>query len=549
MEEGLKEPLEIVERTLSAAAEVSRQPRFETGEVYQSVLRWVTDASMQEPTYGSDSRKRDTWLRRFWRREPHLAGVLDSVTAIDKNRSWTLTGGRNQVARYQRVLRDVEGGQGWRFFASEQSLAYYTSDIGAITEVGRDGEDGPLRSLFHVDSTRCRLLGNPEEPLEYQPVRSIGGVQRWKDGDFFRCVSLPDGDEETFGLGYCAVSRCLELAKLMVAVYQHDLEKLGTHAPKGLLLLRNISERQWNDAMTVREATLRNREQEYYGGVSVLAGMGPDEVDAKLVALSQLPDSFDLAVFTEQLMYGYALCFGYDPIEFWPVNSGALGRGRETEIQHKKATGKGGMDFANTFQDHLQRELPEALAFVYEERDQTGHLLEAEVSLAWANVANVLYQNGMGILTQEQVKSLLVDKGIIPSAWTETEEDVQAEAGDDGLEKDRLLQNPAVQRAVHEYADEPIVRYRWPQQRVEVLWERGAEAIPRTWRVMGGRKSVGAGLVPARRISRADDGVLFEDGDVVITDADVQRAIRVGGERMGAEYLSLMDNEPIEEAQ
>lgn len=544
MDNGLKEPLEIVERALSAAAEVSRQPRFEPGEVYQSVLRWVTNASLQEPPYVADSRKRDSWLRRFWRTEPHLAGVLDSVTAIDKNRSWTLTGGRNQVARYQRVLRESEGGQGWRYFASEQSLSYYTADIGAIAEVGRDGEDGPLRALFHVDSARCRLVGNPEQPLEYRPARSVGDVQRWGDGDFFRCVSLPDGDEELFGLGYCALSRCLELAKLMVAVYQHDLEKLGAHAPKGLLLLRNISQNQWNDAMTVRDATLNNREQQFYGAVSVLASMGPDEIDAKLVALSQLPDGFDLEVFTNQLMYGYALCFGYDPIEFWPVDSGALGRGRETEIQHKKATGKGGMDFALTFQDHLQRELPEALAFVYEERDQTGHLLEAEVAMAWANVANVLYQNGVGILTQEQVKSLLVDKGIIPSAWTETEEDVQAEAGDDGIEKDRLLQNPAVQRAVMAYADEPIVRYRWPDNRVEVLWERGADAIPRTWRVMGKRKSERAKERKNERISRADD-VLFEDGDVLITEADVQRAIRVGGERMGDAYLSLMDNEPI----
>lgn len=546
MDNVLRDGLEIVERALSDAVDASRQPRFEPGEVYQSVLRWVTDASLQEPAYSSDSRKRDAWLRRFWRKEPHLAGVLDSVTAIDKNRSWTLTGGRNQVARYQRVLRDVEGGQGWRYFASAQSLSYYTADIGAICEVGRDGEGGPLRSLFHVDSARCRLLGNPEKPLEYKPARMGGEVQRWQAGDFFRSVSMPDGDEELFGLGFCALSRSLELAKLMVAVYQHDLEKLGAHAPKGLLLLRNISESQWNDAMTVREATLSNREQQFFGGVSVLASMGPDEVDAKLVALSQLPDGFDLATFTEQLMYGYALCFGYDPIEFWPVNSGALGRGRETEIQHKKATGKGGMDFANSFQDHLQRELPEALAFIYEERDQTGHLLDAEVSLAWANVANVLYQNGTGILTQEQVKSLLVDKGIIPSAWTETEEDVQAEAGDDGLEKDRLLQNPAVQRAVHEYADEPIVRYRWPDQRVEVLWERGADAIPRTWRVMGkeGKRQKANGQ---RVISRAEDGVFFEDGDVLITEADVTRAIRVGRERMGDAYASLLDNDPITE--
>ncbi len=51
---------------------------------------------------------------------------------------------------------------------------------------------------------------------------------------------------------------------------------------------------------------------------------------------------------------------------------------------------------------------------------------------------------------------------------------------------------------------------------------------------------------PARLITQKEEGeILFEEGDVVITEADVARAIRVGGERMGADYQSLMDNEPI----
>ena len=104
MNEGLKQPLEIVERALSDAVDASRQPRFEPGEVYQSVLRWVTDASLQEPAYSSDSRKRDAWLRRFWRKEPHLAGVLERLTAIDKNAIWTPTGDRKHDALYKRVV-------------------------------------------------------------------------------------------------------------------------------------------------------------------------------------------------------------------------------------------------------------------------------------------------------------------------------------------------------------------------------------------------------------------------------------------------------------
>ena len=59
--------------------------------------------------------------------------------------------------------------------------------------------------------------------------------------------------------------------------------------------------------------------------VEVIASGGMEQADAKLVALSQLPTGFDREVFTDQLMYGYSLVFGFDPTEFWPVNAGALG--------------------------------------------------------------------------------------------------------------------------------------------------------------------------------------------------------------------------------
>ena len=549
MDSETKQALDGVDGAIQRAKSdnVSRQPRFDPEQTYYATLRWLQDATLDEPEYVADSRKRDGWLRRFWRAESHLAGVVNSVVAIDKNRSWTLIGGRNQVNRYNAILRDAENGQGWRHFTSQQALAYYTADIGAISEIGRDGEGGPLRALYTVDQVRCKLTGNVAYPLEYKPARGLGKAQKWKQDEFFRCVSLPDSDEELLGLGYCAVSRCLELAKLMVAVYQHDQEKLGARAPKGLLLLKGIAQKQWEAAMEVRTASLNNAEQEYFGAVAILASTGPDEIDAKLVALSQLPDGFDLKTFTDLLMYGYALAFGYDPIEFWPVAAGALGRGRETEIQHRKATGKGGMEFALALQDQLQRELPDTLSFEFEQRDASGEMLDAAVAKAWADVADVLYQKGEGILDREQVKSLLAERGVIPPEWTALEEDSVATAEDDRTDRQRLLESPQVQRSILRYPNEPIVRYRWPQNRIETLWERGVEAIPRSWQVEGQAKGKKERQKAVRRAE--GDDILFEEGEVVITEDDVTRAIQTGRERMGEDYASLLDNEPILEGE
>ena len=520
-------------------ATLSRQPRFAAGdrqEFFGSVLKWLRRAEMEEPPYQADSRPRDAWLRDFWRREPHLAGVLHSVVAIDQNRHWTLTGGRNQVRRYTEILQQAENGAGWRHYAGLQALSYYTADIGAITEIGREGRYGPLRALFHVDPARCRLTGKADRPLAYDKTK-----QAWRPEDFFRMASLASTDEEMYGLGLCGVSRALELAKLMAGVYEHSLEKLGSRAPKGLLLLKGISQEQWKEAMTSREAALEGLERDYYGAVAVLASMGMDDMDAKLVALSQLPDGFDLKTWTDLTMYGFALCFGYDPIEFWPVQAGSLGRGRETEIQHMKATGKGAASFMRSHQDQLQMRLPPSLLFEYEQRDQTGLLLEADVTQAWATVAKTLYEQGMGVLTRQQAMSVLAEQGVIPREWTTLEED--AEASDTGEmdlgageqeERQRLLETEPVQRAIARFPDEPIVRYEWPRGRMTMLWRRGDEAVARRRRAVS----------PPPLVQRQDD-VLYQGDDFTVTENDVEQAIRAARERVGDEFGDLLEARPL----
>jgi len=509
MERNVREAVERVERAIEAAK--SKQPRFknnrfEAESFFSSVLRWVGWAAEEEPPYSPDSRRRDTWLSTFWRREPHLAGVLSSVNAIDANRGWHLIGGRNQVSRYTDILRHAEDGAGWRQYISLQSTAYYTTDIGALTETGRDGPNGPLRALYHLDSTKCWLTGNRQGPLRYHKTRDP-----WTYDDFFRVVSMRNIMEEYNGLGFCATSRILDLSKIMLAVYSHELEMLGARAPKGLLLLQNISEGQWQEAMKARDAALDSKMRQYYDSVAVLAQEGVDSVDAKLVALSQLPQGFDLEVFTNLLMYAYALAFGYDPIEFWPVLAGQLGRGRETDIQHRKGTGKGGLNFMLAFQEQLQQQLPETLHFEFEQRDQEGVLLDAKVGQAYADLVTTLYggkatrvpgpsgeeggntrpvlDSSGGVISREEARSMLATAGVIPAAWTEMLEDTIATDAanpeeqrerEEQQKKEQLMENEAVRRAVFQFPNEPIVRYSWPTGRTEILFNQGKEALQRT---------------------------------------------------------------------
>lgn len=515
MNKNVRDGLERIERALEKAN--SKQPRFkqnefEPGAFFSSTLRWVTQAQDTEPEYRPDNRIRDRWLATFWQREPHLAGVLSSVNAIDSNRGWVMIGGRNQVARYTSVLHGAEDGAGWRQYISQQSLAYYTADIGALTETGRDGKNGPLRAIYNLDPTKCRLTGDRKAPLQYDKTK-----KPWSEDDFFRLVSMRSVLEEYYGLGFCAVSRVLDLVKIMLAVYTHENEMLGARAPKGLLLLQNVSENQWKEAMKARDASLDSDMRRYYNAVAVIAQEGVDSIDAKLIALSQLPEGFDIEVFTNLLMYAYALCIGYDPIEFWPVLAGQLGRGRETDIQHRKGTGKGGLNFMLAFQEQLQEQLPETVHFEFEQRDQEGVLLDAQVGQAWADLVMTLYggkksvapgpsgpaggdgtptdttvAQKAGVITLEEARSLLATAGVIPASWTSMTEDVMATDASpqsDGRElemrkkREIIMENETVRRAAFQFPDEPIIRYHWQpgtRGRTEVLFERGSQAFERT---------------------------------------------------------------------
>lgn len=528
----------------AAQAEIERavkssQPRIAAPKdpeaFWASTMTWLqTD---EPPPYAVDSRKRDAWLRAFWPREPHLAGVLNSSCLIDSNRGWSLVGGRNQVRRYADILHNIERGKGWRFSTRKGALSFRTSDLGAVYEIGREGSDGPLATLWNVDPVRCKLAAGGDSVLYYPPR---GPRQEWDENKFFRIGSMISTDETYNDLGYCALSRAVELARTMIAVYQHDQEQLGSRAPKGLLLLKNISESMWTSTMKSRDAQLDSYERMYYGGVAVFASAGLDDIDAKLIALSTLPAGFDKKTFMDLTMFGYALCFGYDPNEFWPVQSGALGRGRESEIQHQKATGKGVMDFTTEFQECIQRLLPRTIEFEFDERDDDGELRAAEVNQAKVNVIKAMYetglQQGVPMIQQWQAQQLLAAEGMIPPEWTAQEEDVTADDADPFNDEKRaraIALAEHVQRAAFEFPAEPIIEYTYRAGRAseKIIFDNARHLerfVTRTRR---------------RTVKRADDSaVLYESGEVKITVADVDRAIADGGKNIGLDWLQAVTN-------
>lgn len=427
------------EKARSIDAEIhSVQPRFtQKMNQFGSFMGWQSVAELEIPSYGPGqaAKMRNEILSSFWKVEPHIAGVVNSVVNLDKNRGWDLVGPKRQVNRYRDILlHNVEGNRGWRQFASMQSQSYWTTDIGYVAEVEREGDGGPMRNLYHVDPTRCYFTGSWETPLSYTPIN--GREQYWYESDYIQSASLPDIRERYAGLGYCALSRSVEVIKVLYMIYQHDQEMLGARAPKGLLLLHNVSEDQWQQALKLRTVELDSLDRKYFSGVMTLASSGLDQIQAQLIALSQLPVGFDPEGFTALSMFAIALCFGYDPSQFWPVQSGALGRGRETEIQHREATAKGGLDWALSYQREIQSVLPPTISFSMEQRNVEGEKMDADLNNTHAKMVSLLYETGLKqgypllgktiMEARQRALVMLADRGVISPDWADIENESQA---------------------------------------------------------------------------------------------------------------------------
>jgi hypothetical protein len=389
--------------------------------------------------------------------------------------------------------------------------------MGGLLEIGRDGIDGPMRAMYSMDPARCVLSGDISHPLTYYPPQ--GRLAKMREDDYMRVSSMPSTDERFKGLGYCAVSRCLELAKTMIAIYECNNEQLGAKAPTGLLLLNGISQKMWIDAMSARDVDLEGKDAQYFSSVAVLASAAAT-VEAKLVALRNLPAQFDMREWMDMLMYGYALCFGYDPSEFWPVQFGAIGRGTETEVQHEKATGKGRLDCVLGIQEQLQEQLPDSIELLFDQRDEKGDLLHAEVDAAWAAVTDKLLEKGQ--ITVPESRVLLAEQGVIPRTWAPTPDvestdlsdaDKDAEVVDPNTVKpvdaappaedvtkqqrmmrDVLLSMPRVLSAIDKYPEEPLVEYSYPEHRIRILAQRADELIRPVVHVVPEKKGLWARL-------------------------------------------------------
>lgn len=553
----------------------SKQPRYSPksdGAFYSSIQQWVRKSHLEEPVYQTDTRRRDAWLQQFWRLEPHLAGVLGSVVSIDQNRGWSMIGGKTLVRHFTDILNDADEGVGWREHAGMAALAYYSCDLGSVIEVGRtdpDPEVASLAALYSVDPTRCRAIRRHAPnvtsvpSLDYFPSimsKDATTRQEWYSYDYMKLSPLPQIEEKMNGIGFSAVSRCLDLAKIMIGVFEHDLEMLRVAPPSGFLTVSGIGMDQFQDALAMRKEERKNNNLQYASDLVYLVS-DTGNIDLKLTALSSLPANFSMEDFVQILMLGYALCLGYDASEFYSIKYSPLtNAGTATKVQSQKATAKGELNFVLAYQSALQRWLPPTITMEFDERSDEGDKLRADIAAVQASTAATL--TGAGIFTPEISLDFLVENKTITQDLADialqslkkqqksdkkaADQQAQAmadaaaqqadQATADSTTKDttnsakvkearrRAREDGRVIRCAELYPHEQIIsRDRWGREMV--LFDSGAEMLQRH----------SFPVIPIRR-----DAVYYEKDGVEITKSDLDEAAKFADDLIGDDFVNLL---------
>ncbi|MBU0847117.1 hypothetical protein KKH23_07995 [Patescibacteria group bacterium] len=406
------------QKSLPPPSSLSKQERFDKhGPNYEDsyeVIRWISNRSDNLPAYGSQARQE--YLREFWKAEAILSGAVYSSTAKILGLGWTVSGGRNLTIKYSNILREADGSN-WTNFLSKFLQDYLTTDRGAFIELGYRFKGGPVEGIFNLDSIVCRDTGNYNYPVKYET--NEGDWHTLPREAVIHAASMPSPANRHNNEGYCAVSRAIQAARILILLATYEQEKLSDLPPNGIAAVTGLSPRQFKDALRMWKDERMNKGDAVYPGILWLIGNpgpggGPGKVSIDLTSFSGLPDQFDKKVTVDIYAKTLALAFGVDVNEFWQIEH--VGATKASAwIQAQKAKGK----FPAVIISLLERAinlkvLPPGVVFKFQLQDDEDKLGEAELHRAMIDNIMAMRIGDKPPITEDEARQLLVINGILP---------------------------------------------------------------------------------------------------------------------------------------
>jgi len=311
-----------------------------------SILGWISSQGGTLPPWYSKAR--DAALSKIWRGNNHLAtaiyntqaklvGIPPRVVARDPSNSDHV----QQAEELTYILQVTpDFGKSWVYSYSKFVLDYLTSDNGAFFEVIGFGEpDGPIVgmpiSIRHLDSYRCTRTGNAEFPVLY---RGEDGKQyKLHNTRVIYMSQMPSPKAEMHGIGFCSVSRCVEIARTLEDMVRYKQEKLGSRPANQILVGKGITAEQIFTAIARQQEEADNQGLLRYAR-TVAIGSDNEHIGLEKIDLNEL-GPFDETDSTNLSMYAIASAMGMDADEIWPT-LGSGGSKVDSNIRRMRSRGR-----------------------------------------------------------------------------------------------------------------------------------------------------------------------------------------------------------------
>ena len=408
----------VMQQTLEAS--VRDEPQVNS----LGVLGWLIETGGTIPPWWSI--RRDAELRRITLKSDHLMGAVYAMISKIVTIPFEVIPRDKTISRHSAqaeerthcLLEDSEYLKGWNVLLTKFLLDHYTQDNGGFMQiVGGGAPDGPIIGwpfgLVHMDAARMQRTNSPEYPCIYTDAHG----QRYKV-HYTRVIemsSLPSANILMNGVGYCAISRCINVAQNLIDIATYEQEKLGSRPARTMLVGEYISTADIRKAF---ELAGDSADQARLTRFARTVAVGNPTAATKInrIDLASVPDGFNKDESTELGICAIALAFGVDMREFWPATTTGATKS-DAEMQHQKAKGKWGEILQRLQRVINQKFLPPQLEFRFDYHTEEDNQVHAQVEYNLAQSAEM--NLGDGALTTRIVREKWLDSGNLTDAQFE----------------------------------------------------------------------------------------------------------------------------------
>jgi hypothetical protein len=380
------------------------------------------------------SKRRDMELKSFMRTSDHISGAVynfvSKMTAIPvriEARDKSIKTHVEMAKTYQDLLNNAsQFGAGWSELYGKFVEDLVTQDNGAFIEVIGPGDPtGPITgmplSLANLDASRCNRTGNAVYPVIYEGMD--GKLYKLHYTRVIFASQLPSSKLEMFGVGYCALSRCVNAAQNLIDISVYKQEKLGSRPPRQLIITGGgLDPEDLQLAVRMAEQTANNVGLSRFAKTVVAGNRNLEKPNAQIIELAKTPDGFDEKESTVLGMAVVSLAFGMDARELFPgMESGASKA--DALIQHLKQRGKGPGQTIDTTERLLDMKfLPPYLKSTFDYQDDAQDRQAADI---WNVRAQARQRDLLQSVTNTRVeRQKMVENGeLTPEQFEELELD------------------------------------------------------------------------------------------------------------------------------